>query len=308
MRKAALGSPMPRVIVLSRHPRAFLRSYPVFNDVHWLKFHKGDICDVSSFPLAEHFTHVLHAASDSSLGPQIPPLDRYNQIVQGSLNLLNLAVERGAKRFLFASSGAIYGPQPQQLTAFPEDWPGSPALNDPVNAYGLAKRAAEHLCSLFFACYGLETVVARCFTFVGPDLPLNVHFAIGNFIRDALISESISIYGDGTPQRTYLDQRDLAQWLITMLECGRPGEAYNVGSNEAITIAELAYLVRDVLAPNKPVRILGKPITGSGRSRYLPDIRKAKEQLGLDVIIPLAEAIRHAGSVQRKFANSQKIC
>jgi len=88
------------------------------------------------------------------------------------------------------------------------------------------------------------------------------------------------------PLRTYLDQTDLAHWLFTLLESGRPGEAYNVGSDEVISIAGLAHLVRDVLAPEKPVHILGKPYPGAARNRYVPDIRKAQQQLGLSVTVP----------------------
>ena len=144
--------------------------------------------------------------------------------------------------------------------------------------------------------HGLETVVARCFAFVGPDLPLNVHFAIGNFIRDALTADAITVSGDGTPLRTYLDQSDLAHWLFTLLEHGRPGQAYNVGSDEVISIAALAHLVRDILAPDKPVHILGQPNPGAARNRYVPDISKVSHQLGLGVTVSLAEAIRRTGA------------
>ena len=215
--------------------------------------------------------------------------------MDGTRNILDLAVASGARRFLLTSSGAIYGPQPPDLAAIPEDWPGSPPLAEPSTAYGQAKRAAEHLCALVGEQHGLETVVARCFAFVGPDLPLNVHFAIGNFIRDALTAEAITVSGDGTPLRTYLDQSDLAHWLFTLLELGRPGQAYNVGSDEVISIADLAHLVRDILAPYKPVHILGQPDPGAARNRYVPDISKARQQLGLSVTVPLAEAISRTG-------------
>jgi dTDP-glucose 4,6-dehydratase len=144
--------------------------------------------------------------------------------------------------------------------------------------------------------HGLETVAARCFAFVGPDLPLNVHFAIGNFIRDALTADAITVSGDGTPLRTYLDQSDLAHWLFTLLQHGHPGHAYNVGSDEVISIADLAFLVRDILAPHKPVHILGQPDPDAARNRYVPDIRKAQQQLGLSATVPLAEAILRTGA------------
>ncbi len=85
-------------------------------------------------------------------------------------------------------------------------------------------------------------------------------------------------------------------WLFTLLEFGRPGQAYNMGSNEVISIAAHAHLVRDILAPDKPVHILGQPAPGAARNRYVPDIRKAKHQLGLGVTVPLADAIRRTGA------------
>ena len=295
--RATAGQSMMRVMVLSRDPDAFLRRYPIFASQDWLAFHAGDIQQPTTLPQGERFTHILHAATDSTHGPQMLPLEWFWQILVGTRNLLDLAVATGARRFLLTSSGAVYGPQPPELPALPEDWPGSPALANPANAYGLGKRAAEHLCALYQDAHGIETVIARCFAFVGPDLPLDVHFAIGNFIRDALTREAITVGGDGTPLRSYLDQADLAHWLVTLLERGRPGETYNLGSDEVISIAELAHLVRDLLAPDKPVRILGVAAKDSAvRNRYIPEIRKAREELGLHVTIPLAEAIRRTAT------------
>jgi len=164
-------------------------------------------------------------------------------------------------------------------------------LAEPSTACGQAKRAAEHLCALFSEQYGIETVIARCFAFVGADLPLNVHFAIGNFIRDALTADAITVSGDGTPLRTYLHQSDLAHWLFILLEHGRPGQAYNVGSDEVISIAALAHLVRDILAPDKNVRILGQLEPGFARNHYVPSIIKIQRQLGLHVSVALTESI-----------------
>ena len=293
---AVSGDAVANVMVFSRDPCSCLLRYPEFTGLSWLALQAGDICDPASLPRGMQFTHVLHAAADSTLGPQLTPLARYSQIVDGTRNVLDFALAVGARRFLMTSSGGVYGPQPPDVAAFAEDWPGSPDLLNPANAYSLGKRAAEHLCALYRDAFGLETVIARCFAFVGRDLPLDVHFAVGNFIRDALARDAIEVAGDGSPLRTYLDQDDLAHWLLTLLEQGRPGEAYNVGSDEVVSIAELAYLVRDLLAPHKPVRILGKRSDAQGRDRYVPDIRKAQRQLGLSVTIPLTEAIQRTGA------------
>jgi dTDP-glucose 4,6-dehydratase len=218
--------------------------------------------------------------------------------VEGTTNILDLAVASGARRFLLTSSGGIYGPQPPELDAFPEDWPAGPPLSEPASAYSQAKRAAEHLCALYRDAHGLETVIARCFAFVGPDLPLDVHFAIGNFIRNALHGQPITVAGDGSPLRTYLDQSDLAHWLWTLLLEGHAGETYNVGSDETISIGQLAHLVRDLIAPELPVQILGNPQPSASRNRYVPDISKARRLHGLKVTVPLAEAIRRTTNPQ----------
>ena len=286
------GIVYPTVTILTRSSQGFLACYPEFADQPWLSFHNGDICEPGTLPQDGSFTHILHAAADSTLGSQLNPLQRYDQIVSGTRNILDLAVSRGAKRFLFVSSGAVYGPQPFHLDRIPEDWNGIPDPLNPRNAYGIAKRTAEHLCALYGQKFALEFVIARCFAFVGPDLPLDVHFAIGNFIRDALWHDEIIVNGDGSPQRSYLDQQDLARWLLALFEKGESGRAYNVGSDEAITIADLACLVRDIVAPRKQIRILGKANINAERNFYIPDITRAKNELGLDVRISLAEAIK----------------
>ncbi len=293
------GGAFPMVTVLSRSPSGFVDRYPEFSNLPWLRFQVGDICEPDTLPWGDSFSHILHAAADSTLGPQLSPLQRFHQIVAGTRNLLEYAVACGARRFLLASSGGVYGPQPPAMERIPEDYHGMPDPLNPANAYSVAKRAAEHLCALYQDAHDIEVVIARCFAFVGQDLPLDVHFAIGNFIRDALHGDSIQVSGDGAPLRTYLDQEDLAHWLLTLLERGRSGAAYNVGSDEVVSIAELAHRVRDLLAPGKPVEIRGQSDDMQGRNRYVPDIRKARKELGLTVRIPLAEAIRRAGAAHR---------
>jgi UDP-glucuronate decarboxylase len=293
------GSAVPSVTVLTRSASTFVDRYPEFANLPWLKFQAGDILDPVSLRSDACFSHALHAAADSTLGPQLTPLQRFEQIMDGTRNVLDLAVACGATRFLLTSSGGVYGPQPVEMERIPEGYNGMADPLNAANAYSVAKRAAEHLCALYQDAHGVEIVVARCFAFVGQDLPLDVHFAIGNFMRDAIHGDSIKVAGDGTPLRTYLDQDDLAHWLMALLEQGRPGEAYNVGSDEVVTIAQLAHLVRDLLAPGKAVEILGQSGQLRGRNRYVPDIRKAREGLGLTVRIPLAAAIQRAGSAHR---------
>jgi UDP-glucuronate decarboxylase len=296
--QAAQGQVTAEVTVLSRSPGAFLERFPEFREQTWLRFHEGDILLPDTLPAGGTFTHILHAAADSTFGARLAPVERYDQIVDGTRHLLNYAVLHGVRRFLLTSSGGVYGPQPPDMKYMPESHNGMPDPLNPAHAYSVAKRCAEHLCALYREQHGLETVIARCFTFVGRDLPLDVHFAIGNFIRDALYSQEIVVSGDGSAIRSYMDQRDLAAWLLALLERGRPGQAYNVGSDDEIGIRDLADLVRDVLAASKPVKIAGNADTDALRSRYVPSIDKARQELGLRLGFPLREALletaRHA--------------
>lgn len=282
------------IIVLSRSPQTFASHYPRLATAPWLHWVRGDICRPDSMTALNDWQTVdavLHAATDSTDKQALTPLQRLDQILGGTRHTLDLAVRLRARRFLMTSSGGVYGPQPANMEFIPEDYLGMPDPLDHKNVYSVAKRAAEHLCALYGHQYGLEPVVARCFAFTGPDLPLGAHFAIGNFIRDALYRDDITVAGDGSAIRSYLDQRDLAEWLLTMLDKGEPGRAYNVGSDQAISIADLAHQVRGLIAPDKPVRILGQVEASGARSRYVPDIYRARTELGLCVTTPLSEAI-----------------
>lgn len=279
---------------MSRNPSKFFEQYPEFKDRSWLKFHRGNILDPCSFPTAQDFTDVMHFATDSVDSVGSTGISKLDQIVDGTRNTLDFAVKAGAARFLLTSSGAVYGEQPENLTSITECYPCAPDSLNTNSVYGLAKRHAELLCALYSEQFGIQAKIARCFAFVGPDLPLNAHFAVGNFIKSALEGSPIIIKGDGSQVRTYLYQDDLANWLLKILSEGKSSQAYNVGSDESITIRELATLVRDLLAPAATILTLGKTET-KNRNLYVPNIQKAKDELGLRVTFSLREAIKQTG-------------
>lgn len=289
-----------RLTLLSRDPGRFRASFGELLKGLDVKLLSGDILKPQSLPPG-NYTHILHAAADSTFGPQLTPLQRYEQIVDGTRNILNFAISQNVKRVLLTSSGGVYGPQPEDMDQIPETYNGIPEPLNAQNAYSFAKRCAEHLCALYRDKYELDIVIARCFAFVGRDLPLNVHFAIGNFIRDALIANKITVTGDGNPIRSFMDQRDLADWLFKILLKGLPGEAYNVGSDKEISIRDLALLVRDMIAPDKPIMIEGNIIENSFRKRYVPSIKKAQTDLGLSLNFTLKESLQEV----LKFTNNQ---
>lgn len=289
-----------KVVVVTRSPYKFKSQYPILAALPWLSLFQGDVTDANSLsPLLQEgpFDAILHAATDSTDSASLTATQQFDQIVIGTRNMLDLAVSTRVTRFLLTSSGGVYGPQPNDILEISEDYHGIPDPLLPSSTYGLAKRMAEHLCCLYQRRYGIETVIARCFAFVGEDLPVDAHFAIGNFIRDAIRKDAIYVKGNGSPIRSYMDQRDLALWLLTLLGQGSPGQAYNVGSDESISIKDLAYLVRDIIAPQKSVIILGEASADNiSRNRYVPSIIKAKTDLRLQLSFSLSAAIRAASS------------
>ncbi len=284
-----------RITLISRSPREFSRNNSEFLEKLNVQIIFGDIQKPNSLRL-DDYTHILHAAADSTRGLSLSPMQRYMQIAEGTRNVLDLAVKCRSSRFLMISSGGVYGPSDQYTDGIPEDYNGIPDPLEPENAYSLAKRQAEHLCALYKKEYNRDFVVARCFSFIGEDLPLNAHFAIGNFINDLIECKNITIKGDGSQVRSYMDQRDLARWLTVLMFKGETGCAYNVGSPDAITLKELAEKIANIDECIKSkVVILNSRTHGQSANRdyYVPNVTRAKRELGLECEVELTDSIRY---------------
>ncbi len=269
-----------QMVVLSRDPEAFRRKMPHLANQRALGFHAGDV-RCFAFPDGP-FSHVIHAAAPDSATYHAREASLVvDTIVDGTRRTLDFALRCGASRFLLASSGAVYGPQPADLTHIPETFRGAADPMDLASAYGHGKRFAEHLSALYAGRHGIEAAIARGFTFVGPHLPLDLNYAVGNFLRDALAGGPIRIEGDGTPCRSYLYAADLAVWLWTILFRGKNCRPYNVGSDQDLTIAELARAVASAVAPPAEIKIAKAPRPGEPPLRYVPATKRAADELGL---------------------------
>ena len=277
------------VLVLSRNPNSFLKKFPQFTNPE-IKFLQGD---VRYFQFVDDkFDLVIHAATDASVQLNTEnPLLMFDTIVEGTRRTLEFSRISGVKKFLFISSGDVYGTQPPELLKIPENYIGSPDPLDPQSAYGEGKRQAELLCTLYQKKYGSSVTIAGCFAFIGPYLNLDIHFAIGNFIRDGILKQPIIVQGDGTPLRSYLFGTDLGVWLWMILLRGKTGQAYNVGSDEEISIGELAKRVSTCFVEPSEVIVHQSPDPGSLARRYVPCIEKAKKELGLQCWTSLEESI-----------------
>ncbi|WP_337157137.1 NAD(P)-dependent oxidoreductase [Pseudomonas putida] len=277
------------VTVLSRAPARFLRMYPQYASVHWVRWIEHDVREPISVLVEGAFDMAIHAATDTLAGAHSDLLRLYDTILNGARNVLDLAVRTGTKRVLLTGSGAQYGVLEFGVPVS-ENSTGSCNALLASSAYAEAKRAQETLAAIYAARHGLEIVSTRCFAFSGPGIALDEHFAIGNFVRDALWRDELVLQSSGSAVRSYLHGSDLAGWLLALLVRGAPGNAYNVGSDQALTIAELARKVMTRIAPDKPLRILGQDLTAQARSYYVPSIQKARA-LGLDVWTTLEHSI-----------------
>jgi dTDP-glucose 4,6-dehydratase len=278
-----------QAVVLTRDTAAFERKAPHIARHAGITLLEGDVRNFE-FPEGK-FSIVIHGATDASAKLLAEdPVQMFDTIVEGTRRTLDFAVQAGANKFLFLSSGAVYGEQPVHIQHWSELDYNGPDCSSPGSAYAEGKRAAELLCALYARQHGLETRLARCFAFVGPHLPLDSHFAIGNFIRDAMAKKTIQVNGDGTPYRSYLYASDLTFWLWTVLLKGKTSTPYNIGSDEAISISELATLVDRTLGGGG-VTVRETPKAGVSSKRYVPSVQRAKTELGLVQTVTLEQAI-----------------
>ena len=291
-----------QAVVLTRSARRFRERAPHLANHPAVELLEGDV-RTFAFPAGE-FPFVIHAATESvRTGPANPPTDPSTEllstILEGTRHCLEFAESHGTSKFLLTSSGAIYGRQPSDMTHIPESYHGAPDLLSSSSVYGEGKRIAEMLCGLTAARTQMECKIARCFAFVGPHLPLNAHFAIGNFIRDAMRGGPIVIQGDGTPRRSYMYAADLALWLWTILFRAESSRPFNVGSERDLSIREVAEAVAATLGPGIEIQTERAPNPGASVQRYVPSVQAAKQSLNLTDGISLVDAIRRTAAWYR---------
>ncbi|MDT9013641.1 NAD(P)-dependent oxidoreductase [Novosphingobium sp. APW14] len=278
-----------KVTVLTRNGAAFAKKAPTLTRYRGLSVIEGDILNLPAG--GEQYTHLIHAATDASayLNEHDPRL-MFDTVVAGTRKALDFAVSAGVQRFFFLSSGAVYGPQPWEVTHVDESFGGGPDPRDPRAAYAEGKRAAEMQCAIYHKQFGLDVVNARIFALLGPLLSLDIHFAAGNFIRDAMAKETIRVAGAGTAERSYLYASDLTTWLWKIMLRAPSNSVYNVGSEEAVSIANLARRTCALLG-GAGVEIQGNPDAGWNPGRYVPSNSRICSELGVTAKVGLDEAI-----------------
>lgn len=295
------------VVVLSRDPAAFARKQPQLAGSSALRWVRGAVTTLDAAHVGAElgcphvkFDVILHLAteSDNSATLRNPPA-AVAVIADGTRRVLDFAQETGVRRMLFTSSGSVCARIVGLGELLTEDHMATTVPLDGVTAYGIsgeAKRSAEAMCVAAARERGLEISVARCFSFAGPGMPLDGKFAFGNFLRDALAKQPIVIQGDGTPVRSYLYAGDLTRWLWTILLRGEPGRTYNVGSEAAVSMRDLAKVIAREIGSESTVDVMGVPAAGRAVDFYVPSTARVHKELGLSERVTLPDAIRRTAT------------
>jgi nucleoside-diphosphate-sugar epimerase len=279
-----------RVIAMSRNAESLREEAPLLIS-SGVELYSGDITTTATLPAADI---VIHAAASTDAARYISyPLQEKKNIQAGTYNYCKLAKTFHAKsKILYVSSGAVYGKQPAGIANISENYLLSDlsGLSDGKRDYAAAKLDAEDAVKNL-GQQGLSVGIARCFAFVGPWLPCNKHFAIGNFIEDGLQGRPITVKARKAVYRSYMYADDLVEWMMTIaFHANQECPVYNVGSDRAVLMGDLAKLVANEFGVDACI----PDITDSDVDRYIPSIEKAKRELGLTLLHDLISAIRTA--------------
>lgn len=272
-------------VLLTRSASRTRARWPWISGQDWISLLESDVRRATPDPGSIDL--IMHGAVDTNVPTQIGDIAEVCE--RGTRRMIEIAQTSNASRFHLISSGAVYGSRlPGQQDPTERD-PIDPSETAPFDAYAAGKRIAERLVSTMSSNFGGSATISRVFGLIGPALPLDGRFAVGNFIRDALRGEPIRVLGDGRAVRSYLHAIDLAAWIWKMAITGAPGTVMNVGSGQAISIGDLAHRVRDLLAPTAPVLIQALP--GVGTTRFVPNIDCAWDLFGLRPLHSIEDGI-----------------
>ncbi len=293
------------IFCISRNPDLFLIKHPFIksqNCIRWANVNLRQEFDLEFSP-----DFVFHMAADVPVGKASQPSESFDAITMGMKNILNfLAKKKKKAKLILTSSGAVYGKQPAEISQIEENFSGATAPLPPSDYYAEAKRVCELMCSKHSKeNVDFEFVIARCFAFSGPFIAQDKNYAIGNFVADITNKRDIVVLGNGQTKRSYMYGADLVLWLLRLVIEGKSGEVYNVGSNMAISIGELAKKIAgfgsevkvDTRKPIMPEDIL---------EQYVPSIEKAKTLHGLSLKFSLEYGIKRMLDFNLQFNTTDK--
>lgn len=285
----------PSISLVTRCREKTLRHFPYLSSINIIE---NNFLESSDLDLMQPPTHVLHMANMSA-SDTFNGSSQYSKylLLMNSVAALRAVVKRGiTKKVVFTSSGVAYG----SSDSYREDDASTINIFDSSYSLGFAKLNAEYLLSILCSDIKASLSVCRCFSFISPYLPCDLHYALGNFVSCAVKRQDIVIKGDGLDYRSYQHVDDAIDWLLYLLYSDTTVPLINIGSDQSISIKDLAFLVRDLVCPDISVSILNQASDPHNfrRRQYVPTLFKASS-LGLlnrrklePSILELARSIR----------------
>lgn len=277
--------------LLTRDKSRFLRNMNSALDTEYLHFLECDIANLTP-DLLPACDYIIHGSNLNNDGSSSWAWRHMNSAITGLQNILAVADFFKSNRGVFLSSGASHAAVHNAATTL--------QIKEPVdfskkelsegNVYGLTKHFLEVMLAAWFSEGKTTFPIARCFTFLGAHMPLAGTQAAGNFFNDALHGRAISIKGDGRAVRSYMYGVDMVVALLAILVRGQASRIYNVGSEKPVTIGEMAHTIAQFA--NVPTSILNNAVVaGNAPSYYVPKVRSLEEQLGVNPVFSLDEAL-----------------
>lgn len=278
------------LVVLSRFPNKAKKVAPHVFDNKIVNLIKGDVRNFDeNLGLIDLCIHAATDVSDTKKASDHKNI--FDVCIQGADHVFGKLASCGVKNFLLTSSGAVYGDQPRDVSHMNEESMLAPSTLVVSSAYGEGKRAAEWISSYYSHQFNIQLGIARIYSLIGPNLPLNGTFAAGNFIRDYISGQPICIKGDGCSVRSYLYIADAIIWMLHILLTKRSVDVFNVGSEDSISINDFANMIATLGEDPVSVKILNSKNQNKMGSHYVPDTSKAKTELGLDQYTTLKNGI-----------------
>jgi nucleoside-diphosphate-sugar epimerase len=264
-----------KVIALGRNYDKAKKRFCDFLDNPLLTIVSGDVSN--KIEIKGDVNYIIHAASPaSSQFYGIDPIGVISPNVFGTKNLLELAVEKKSKGFLFFSSGEVCGTLDKK--AITEEDSGYSDPTDLRNCYGESKRMAENMCKCWHHQYKVPTLAVRPDHTYGPTMDLeNDRRVFAEFVSDVVNNRNIVVKSDGLSVRTFCYISDGTDGFFRVLLNGTPGESYNVSNNEGqISIGNLANLIVS-LFPEKKLKVVYA--NRENKNSYLENKHKMRPML-----------------------------
>lgn len=280
-----------KLYVLARDIVKFKTEMPHLAGKAFIRFIEQDVKNVHDLP--QDINYIIHAAGSPDNRDHVSmPIRTVETFFKGTQAVLDAASRLPAlHKVLHVSSHQVYGKN-DAGTLMDEKFAGNVELNSINNVYGESKRIAETLCYTYRHQFKLPILIMRPFAFIGPYHDLEKPWAINNFIRDGILGGPIRIIGNGATIRSYLYASDMAYWILKTLIKGQPGENYNIGSKEAISLDNLATKVKASLNNNVDILSKSSKENYSNLSNLVPDTSKIARQIGVEEIFGIDDAIK----------------